>query len=295
MHHDELGREERVDELRTNSSDRRETFASTTPEKHELRGRLRAFWNAQQCYWDGTSSGECVESPIRQRATSFVPTGSSVLDVACGTAANSAWLKDRCHYVGIDLSIKALQQPLHRSLRLACADAGRLPFRKESFDAVMSSYVLEHTVEPVETLREMCRVVRPGGAIVLVGPAWDFPFWYPNSLRSKSGDSLWRLRYTYRRFCGQLLGWWFGRLPFASVDDPDAFHSDFIYDADAVYIVWTYEVIRVMKEWGHRLVHWEVDDRLLGTSSAVRSLKRLLLLLPIYKYAGSTVTLVFEK
>ncbi|MGB2890584.1 MAG: class I SAM-dependent methyltransferase [Candidatus Acidiferrales bacterium] len=224
-----------------------------------------------------------------------MPTDASVLDIACGTAANSLWLRDRCRYFGIDLSTSALQKSIHPSLRLACGDAGQLPFREESFDAVIASYVLEHAVEPVETLQEMCRVARPGGTIVLVGPAWDFPFWYPNSLRSKGHDRWWRLRYALSRSLGQLCGWCFGEFPFAGVDEPDAFHSDFVCDSDAVYIVWTYEVIRIMKRWGHKLVHWEVDDRLLGTAPAVRCLKRLLLLLPVYRYAGSCVLLVFKK
>lgn len=261
----------------------------------KLKERLRAFWNGQQLYWDITSSGQCVESPVRERAASFLPTGCSVLDVACGTAANSAWLKDRCHYFGIDVSVKALQQPVNASLHLACRDADELPFRQESFEAAIATFVLEHAVRPERTLCEMCRVVKAGGKIILLGPAWDFPFWIPNSLRSKAGNRGWRLRYTLRRSWRQLLGWWFGRLPFEVVSEPDAFHYDFIYDADAVYIVWTYEVIRVMKGWGHRLVHWEVDDRLLGTNPAVRTLKRFLSRLPIYRYAGSAVLLVFEK
>ena len=266
-----------------------------TNDSRELKERLRAFWNAQQVYWDITSSGKCVDSPARERAVSFLPVGGSVLDVACGTAANSAWLKDRCSYFGTDVSITALQQPIGRSLRLACGDADNLPFRTECFDAAIATYVIEHGVQPQKILQEMCRVVRPGGRIVLLGPAWDFPFWTPNSLRSKAGDPWWRLRYTAGRFWRQMKGWWFGRLPFERVSDPDAFHSDFIYDADAVYIVWTYEVIRLMKRGGHRLVHWEVDDRMLGTNAAVRMLKRFLSLFPVYRYAGSTVLLVFEK
>jgi SAM-dependent methyltransferase len=272
-----------------------EISESLDPEARGLKKRLRAFWDAQQCYWDITSSGQCVESPARQRAASYLGAGESVLDVACGTAANAAWLKDRCRYFGVDLSVTALQQPVHPLLKLACGDADHLPFRHDAFDGVIATYVLEHAVEPIESLREMCRVTKPGGRIVLLGPAWDFPFWYPNSLRSSGRNHWWRVRYTLRRFWGQLWGWGLGRLPFVRVDEPDAFHSEFIYDADAVYIVWSYEVIRIMKKWGHRLIHWEVDDRLLGTNPTVRSLKRLLTHLPIYRYAGNTILLVFEK
>ena len=283
--------------IRTSSSSERNPGIPhpTDPGAAVLRERLRAFWNSQQFYWDIPSSGHFVESPARKRAADFLPAGESILDVACGTAANSAWLKDRCRYFGVDLSVMALRQPIHPFLRLACGDAEHLPFPDGVFDGVIATYVLEHAVEPVETLREMCRVAKSGGRIVLLGPAWDFPFWYPNSLRSRSGDHWWHVGYTAGRFYRQLMGWWFGRLPFERINEPDAFHSDFIYDADAVYIVWTYEVIRLMKRWGHKLVHSEVDDPLLGTNPAVRGLKRVLSCLPTYRHAGSAVLLVFEK
>ena len=87
----------------------------------------------------------------------------------------------------------------------------------------------------------------------------------------------------------------FGRLPFETVEEPDIFLREFEIDADAVYVVWSYEVIRQMKRWGFRLIHSEVDDRLLGTNSAVRLLKQLLFLLPMYRLAGSTVMMIFER
>jgi len=70
-------------------------------------------------------------------------------------------------------------------LRLVCGDADKLPFGDESFDATISTFALEHCVNPVRMLHEMRRVVRPGGRIVLLRPSWDLPFWYPNSVQSK--------------------------------------------------------------------------------------------------------------
>ena len=68
----------------------------------------------------------------------------------------------------------------------------------------------------------------------------------------------------------------------------------FDFDSDVTYIVWSYEVIRQMKRWGFRLIHSDVDERLLGTNSAVRLLKQLLFLLAMYRLTGSTVLMVFE-
>ena len=180
-------------------------------------------------------------------------------------------------------------------MRLACSDGEALPFAAESFDAVISTYALEHCVEPRRFLREMQRVARRGGRIILLGPAWDFPFWYPNALRSKSGNFLWRVSYAARRAGGQLRAMLGGISPFMIIDEPDALTHPFVYDSDAVYIVWTYEVIRLMREWGCRLIVAEADTPLLGENALVRFVKRLLMKLPAYRYAGSTVLMVFEK
>ena len=260
-----------------------------------LKHRLVEFWNTQQLYWDGMSDEIAANSLHRERAASFIPEGSRILDVACGSAANAQWLKPRGTYFGSDISQLGLRRVQQPDLHLACGDAEALPFADASFDAVISTFALEHAVRPVQMLREMRRVVRPGGRVVLLGPSWDLPFWYPNALLSKLEKPGWRLSYTWKRFLGQLRGWLFGRLPFLIIEDPDALSFPFVYDADAVYVVWSYEVIRQMERWRLRLIHGEVDDRMLGFSAPVRLFKRLLYLLPPYHYAGSTVLLVFER
>jgi SAM-dependent methyltransferase len=170
-----------------------------------------------------------------------------------------------------------------------------LPYADRAFDAVLSTYALEHSVNPAQMLREMVRVVRPGGRIVLLGPTWDFPFWFPSSLQSKAGDFMWRCQFTLSRFAGQLAGVLFGRLPFLIVEEPDAFAFPFVIDSDAVYIAWSYEIIRLLCLSGCHLKFAEVDTRLLGSNPLVRLLKRLLRILPMYRYSGSTVLLVFER
>jgi SAM-dependent methyltransferase len=232
---------------------------------------------------------------LRGKATSFILEGGMILDVACGSGGNAPWLVGRGRYVGTDLSHAGLRHAKRKGLCLLCADAEALPFRDESFDAVISTFALEHSADPVRMLSEMRRVVKAGCRIVLLGPTWDLPFWYPNSLRSRAGSLPWRLTYTLRRLAGQIKACLLGRMPFLIIDEPDCFRHPFIYDSDAVYVVWSHEVIRQMERWGCRLAHCEVDDRLLGSSFPVRLLKRLLILLPLYRYAGSTLLMVFER
>ena len=198
-------------------------------------------------------------------------------------------------YFGTDVSLKFLQHPAGEDLRLACSDGEALPFAAETFDAVISTYALEHCVEPLRVLHEMRRVTRHGGRIILLGPAWDFPFWYPNALRSKSKSLPWRVAYTARRMGGQVRAMLGGASPFAIIDEPDAFTQPYVYDSDAVYVVWSYEVIRQMKEWGCPLICGEADTPLLGGNPLVRFGKLSLMKMSAYRYAGSTILLVFEK
>jgi SAM-dependent methyltransferase len=55
-----------------------------------------------------------------------------------------------------------------RNVRFQRADVRALPFAAASFDAAYSSMVLHHVPEPVEAVRELARVVRPGGRVVVV-------------------------------------------------------------------------------------------------------------------------------
>ena len=260
-----------------------------------LRARLREFWSGFDGYLDNPTQTDAGEKSLRARAAAFVPQGSRILDIACGRGTNSVYLSPRGNYFGTDISLNFLRRAASRDLHLTCADGEALPFAAESFDAVISTYALEHSVEPVRMLREMWRVARRDGRIILLGPAWDFPFWYPNALLSRAKNRRWRLVYTAKRAAGQLRAMLGGTSPFVIVEEPDALTRPFVYDSDAVYIVWTYEVIRTMKALGSKLILGEADTPLLGGNPLVRITKRVLMKFPAYRYAGSTVLLVFEK
>jgi SAM-dependent methyltransferase len=264
-------------------------------DRAELKLRLVKFWDTSEFDRNPEVDEAAASLPYRNQMAAFVPQNSRMLDIACGTCANARWLLPRGQYYGVDISQGLLRLIRQAGLRLSCADAENLPYRDGSFDAVLLTFALEHTVNPVGVLKEMRRVVCPGGRVILLGPTWDLPFWYPNALRSRAMKFGWLLRYALMRLAGQLKGWLFGVLPFLIIEDPEALTNKFEFDGDAVYITWSYEVIEQMKRIGCELIHWEIDNRLLGESVAVRFLKRLLMLLPPYRRAGSTALMVFER
>jgi len=99
----------------------------------------------------------------------------TVLDVATGTAAVALELvrqKD-CYVVGIDQSTGMLEEGTRRvalaaatrKVRLQEGDARSLPFEDGQFDALTFTYLLRYVEDPAATLRELARVVKPGGTI----------------------------------------------------------------------------------------------------------------------------------
>ncbi len=99
----------------------------------------------------------------------------TVLDVATGTAAVALELvrqKD-CHVVGVDLTPEMLEEGRRRvvlaaatkKVRLQQGDARALPFEDGLFDAVTFTYLLRYVDDPATTLRELVRVVKPGGTV----------------------------------------------------------------------------------------------------------------------------------
>jgi demethylmenaquinone methyltransferase/2-methoxy-6-polyprenyl-1,4-benzoquinol methylase len=114
-----------------------------------------------------------------------------VLDVATGTAGVALMLARRtgADVTGVDLTEQML---LHgrarvvrageRRVRLAVARAEQLPFPDATFDALTFTYLLRYVTDPAATLRELARVVRPGGTVASLEfgvpppPVW-LPAW----------------------------------------------------------------------------------------------------------------------
>ena len=94
-----------------------------------------------------------------------------LLDVGCGNGWSSyAFAKRGFDVVGVDLNAAAFEPPAHPRSTLQEASVAGLPFADGSFDLVASYLMLEHVPDPESALREMIRVVRPGGTITIVCP-----------------------------------------------------------------------------------------------------------------------------
>ncbi len=107
--------------------------------------------------------------------------GLKLLDVAIGDGAYVGCLPDDWSITGVDVSTVQLascrQRNPGRALRLVLGEAEDLPCRGQKFDASLSIGGFNHFNDPEGALREMVRVVRPGGTIVLSDELPDLTDW----------------------------------------------------------------------------------------------------------------------
>lgn len=121
-------------------------------------------------------TGETVRFPrgLRQdTAVRLVRPGGRLLDVGCGRGAVAALLSERFEEVhGVDTDEEALATAAGRGVATARVDLDRerLPYADGYFDAVLSLDVIEHVLDPAVFVRELARVLRPGGKIYLATP-----------------------------------------------------------------------------------------------------------------------------
>jgi phosphatidylethanolamine/phosphatidyl-N-methylethanolamine N-methyltransferase len=113
--------------------------------------------------------------------------GDRLLEVGVGTGINAALYPPECYVTGVDFSSSMLEKARARILnkgvrnvRLLQMDAANLRFADDTFDIVYAPYVISVVPDPVAVTREMYRVCRPGGRIVIL-----------NHFRSKARFGAW--------------------------------------------------------------------------------------------------------
>lgn len=151
----------------------------------EHKGRARIFYKYLSTVYDRVNPFVWTEG-MRAEALEAFDAGPDdrVLDVGCGTGfATEGLLRASGDVHGLDQSIYQLEQAFEKfgkrgPVQFYLGDAEHLPFRDDTFDALWSSGSIEYWPDPVGTLRECRRVVKPGGPVLVVGPhrpdSWAF-------------------------------------------------------------------------------------------------------------------------
>jgi 2-polyprenyl-6-hydroxyphenyl methylase/3-demethylubiquinone-9 3-methyltransferase len=120
--------------------------------------------------------------------------GRALLDAGCGTGLFSRAAAERGAAVtSMDVGERLLAEVAKKcDTTRVVGDVAAMPFSDGSFDVVICTEVIEHTVEPRAAVRELARVVRPGGLLVVTTPnhAWHFAITIANALRLRPYEGL---------------------------------------------------------------------------------------------------------
>lgn len=90
--------------------------------------------------------------------------GKTALDVGCREGHQTKWLEAKGYKV-----ISIDQEKIYEHCQIVDINAG-LPFANNSFDLIWCSEVIEHLIDPVKTVKEFDRVLKPGGKMILTTP-----------------------------------------------------------------------------------------------------------------------------
>ncbi|MEU6933306.1 methyltransferase domain-containing protein [Streptomyces sp. NPDC046374] len=138
---------------------------------------VREFFGARAADWDSRfpDDGPAYAAAV---ADLGLRPGDAVLDAGCGTGRALPPLREAVGptgtVIGADLTPEMLDEAVRagrgKAATLLRADVARLPLRAGSLDAVFGAGLVSHLADPATDLRELARVVRPGGRLALFHP-----------------------------------------------------------------------------------------------------------------------------
>ena len=143
----------------------------------DVQNSYRARYRAMRPGW--SPSGEQLEALVR----GIITHQSTVMDLGCGRGGvvELFWREVKLA-AGLDPDVPSLVEHRTHGMPVVTGQGEQLPFASESFDLVVCVWVLEHLRSPEIVLREVFRVLRPGGHFVFLTPNLRNPLLAVNRL-----------------------------------------------------------------------------------------------------------------
>lgn len=133
------------------------------------------MFRIEQSHWWYTGRRKILTSFVKDICRRVTDRRPRILDVGCGTGANLLMLSQYGDAEGVDVSEDALAFCRERGLEnVKLGAAEKLPYDDDTFDLVTALDVVEHLDDDLAGLREMRRVLRPGGRVLLFVPTFMF-------------------------------------------------------------------------------------------------------------------------
>lgn len=133
------------------------------------------LFEVEESHWWHIGRRRIIASFVKEICDQVKDRRARILDVGCGTGANLMMLSEFGEAEGVDVSPDALTFCRERGLQnVKLGAAESLPYEDHTFDLVTALDVVEHIDDDVAGLREMRRVLRPGGRVLLFVPTFMF-------------------------------------------------------------------------------------------------------------------------
>ena len=163
--------------------------SETDPVVHDLRKRLDTFYRTTNEYYafQSRSWHPQLWSYVVDAIAHFQKGSCRILEVGSGRSGFAEYLRQRGvmgHFTAHDVTSSNEAYLKENADKVVIGDLHQLT---ETFDIIFSTFVLEHTTDPVATLETCWRLLNPGGKLFIFCPRYDAPFYLPPSADHYSG------------------------------------------------------------------------------------------------------------
>lgn len=152
-----------------------ETSVATNLPKEMQSHHYPILYQVEETHWWYVGRRRIIQCLVEKISTTLNSSNPRILDVGCGTGANLKMLAACGKAEGVDISPQAVDFCRERgldSVKLGAIE--QLPYENDSFDLVTALDVIEHLDDDVAGLREMRRVMRRDGRLLVFVPAFMF-------------------------------------------------------------------------------------------------------------------------